>query len=70
MNLLDTNEVAKILGLSPKTLKIWRCQGQDCGPPFVKLGIGRTALVRYRASDVEDWIAQHVKESDRDRRKK
>ena len=45
-DLLDTDEVAKILRLKKNTLEIWRFQGK--GPRFLKLG----RAVRYRRADV------------------
>ncbi len=50
--LLNTPEAAKRLGLTPQYLKVLRVTGD--GPPFVK--VARRA-VRYRASDIEDWLA-------------
>lgn len=49
-NLLDQNEVAVMLGVSPKTLEYWRWK--KVGPKFLKVG----RLVRYRVSDVESYI--------------
>lgn len=48
--LLDQNEVAVILCLSPKTLEFYRWKG--LGPRFVKMG----KLVRYRESDVKAYV--------------
>jgi hypothetical protein len=48
-------ETAALMRLKPNTLEIKRCQGK--GPPFIKLGDTRQAPVRYRRSDVEEWIA-------------
>ena len=50
-NLLTANEVAEILQVSPRTLASWRSKYPD-DLPFVKVG----GLVRYRDSDVEDYI--------------
>jgi len=49
--LLNTKQVAAIIGLSPVTLEHLRLKGG--GINFIK--IGRT--VRYRKSDVENWMA-------------
>ena len=50
--LLDQNDVAEILHISPKTLEYYRYKGM--GPRFVKLG----KLIRYKESDVFDYIEQ------------
>ena len=50
-SLLDPERVAAILGVSVKTLNVWRCTGRYA-LPFVKIG----ARVKYRASDVERFI--------------
>lgn len=50
--LLNQNEVAEILSVSPKTLEYWRWKGG--GPRYVKLG----HLARYRESDVQSYIDQ------------
>lgn len=50
--LLDQNEVAVILCLSPKTLEFYRWKG--LGPRFVKIG----KLVRYRELDVQTYMDQ------------
>lgn len=47
-----TNEAARILGLSPRTLEKYRCHGS--GPTFRKLG-GR---VVYAVDDLEAWADQ------------
>jgi hypothetical protein len=49
--LTSTSELAARLGLAEITLRKWRIYG--IGPRFVKVG----ANVRYRAEDVEHWIA-------------
>ncbi|MBN9051012.1 MAG: helix-turn-helix domain-containing protein [Rhizobiales bacterium] len=49
--LLDQTEVAKKLGISPRTLERMRLMGT--GPAFIKIG----RLVRYRACDLERFIA-------------
>ena len=49
---LTADDAAAYLGLSPKTLAVWRCQGR--GPRFVKFG-----RVFYFQSDLDAWIATH-----------
>jgi len=51
-NFVRTNEAARLLALSPRTLEKYRCHGS--GPTFRKLG-GR---VVYAISDLEAWTEQ------------
>lgn len=55
--LLRTEEAARWLGLSPRTLEKHRCTG--AGPAYRKLG-GR---VVYLVDDLEAWIAASVRRS-------
>ena len=55
-NLLTDDEAAPLLNVSPATLRSWRCRG--VGPPYVKLGCGKKAPVRYSESDLQQFIAQ------------
>jgi predicted DNA-binding transcriptional regulator AlpA len=48
--LLRESEAAELLSLKVATLRRWRWSGD--GPGFVKLG----SSVRYRLSDIEDFI--------------
>lgn len=52
---LNTDDAAKMLGISPMTLRIWRCSGK--GPRFTKLGDAKQAPVVYQLADLEAWIA-------------
>ena len=55
-DLLDQRQAATRLGLpSARTLEAWRLRGY--GPPFLRLS---PRLVRYRASDIEQWLAARV----------
>ena len=55
-NLLDQRQAATRLGLpSARTLEAWRLRGY--GPPFLRLS---PRLVRYRASDIDQWLAARV----------
>lgn len=51
--LLNSDAAAAALGISPVTLKIWRCQGK--GPRFIKLGAAKRAGVVYDPADIEAW---------------
>jgi predicted DNA-binding transcriptional regulator AlpA len=55
--LLTVEEAARRIGLSPWTLRKWRSLGQ--GPKYVRL-VGRFGSVRYRASDLDDFIRSAV----------
>lgn len=59
-NLLNDNEAAIKLGVSPATLRSWRCRG--IGPPFIKLGSSSNASVRYNPIDLDDFLrrGRHV----------
>lgn len=52
---LTTRDAAEYLGMKPQTLEAWRCRGD--GPRFVKLG----RSVRYRQSDLDQWIESRTR---------
>jgi hypothetical protein len=52
--MLNVHEAASYLRLSVRTLERLRCNG--LGPPFLKL----CHSIRYRQSDLEEWIAKRV----------
>ena len=52
---LSEIDLAQRLGLSVKALQGWRAR--RVGPPFLKLGAGPRARVRYRLTDLLDWEA-------------
>jgi predicted DNA-binding transcriptional regulator AlpA len=54
--LLDNEQTAALLGIKPNTLEIWRYKGR--GPAFLKLGDTPQAPVRYRRSEVTEWLAR------------
>ena len=56
--LLTTEDVATLLNVKPRTLKQWRHERR--GPRYVSLG---RRIVRYRRSDVDEWIRSREKES-------
>ena len=58
--LLDTEQVAALLGLRPNTLAQWRMSG--AGPRFVRLG----RRVRYQPADVDDWLQSQARYSTSD----
>ena len=51
---IDTTRAAARIGLSRSTLEKLRVYGG--GPPYLKLG----RLVRYRAHDLDTWLAERV----------
>ena len=55
--LLTVGEVATLLRVSKSTINKWRLFGG--GSRFIKVG----AAVRYRTSDVDDWLSQQTRSS-------
>lgn len=51
--LLTPRDVAKLLGVSVRTLAVWRCE-RRYNLRYVKVG----ACVRYRRADVEAFLEQ------------
>ena len=56
--MLDTNDAAEVLGISPRTLEDYRWRGS--GPPFYKLG---RRLVRYRLDDLKAFAFQSKRQN-------
>jgi len=55
-DLLTNREAATRLKIKPNTLEIWRCKGK--GPNYIKMGETKQAPIRYRHSDIDDWLEQ------------
>ena len=55
--LLRENEAAKYLGMSISWMQRSRWDGS--GPPFIKIN----HAVRYRQSDLEDWVEKRIQNS-------
>lgn len=53
--LLGNDAAASALGITPATLRFWRCKGK--GPRFIKLGDSKQAGVAYDPADIEAWKA-------------
>jgi len=53
--LMNTNDVARFIGLGPQTLINWRCQHK--GPAWLKYG----NIVRYTRADVLEWLSEQRK---------
>ena len=54
--MLNTNEVAQMTGLSPATLATWRCR-QSAALPYTKFS---RRAVRYRLGDVREFMSLKV----------
>ena len=52
--LIDTKQAAALLGLSPITLTIWRCDREKDQPRFVRVG---KKSIRYSPSELSRWVA-------------
>ena len=50
---LSTEEVAKLLGVDPSTIRRWRTARPTQGPPFVRLS---SRVTVYSTSDVRRWL--------------
>ena len=49
-----TEELARMLGVDPSTLRRWRTAEPRHGPPFITLS---TRVTLYSAQDVRRWLA-------------
>ncbi len=63
--LMNTEQLSAYLGLSVPTLE--RLRGTGEGPPFFKLGTGRSSRVMYDRRDVDTWLASKRRSSTSDR---
>jgi len=50
-------EAARLLGLSPATLRGWSAATPPRGPRAVKLGAGRQARALYPVSEIREFLA-------------
>ena len=50
---LSTEELAKLLGVDPSTIRRWRTARPVRGPPFVRLS---SRVTVYSTSDVRHWL--------------
>lgn len=55
VKVLNNDEAAARIGVSPNTLKLWRHQGK--GPPFIKFGTSKQSGVGYDPADIDAWKA-------------
>lgn len=54
--LLTCEQTSEYLNVPVRTLQTWRTPGRYEGPAFCKFG----SSVRYRKSDLDEWVASHV----------
>ena len=54
--IVSTEKLAAYLGLKPQTLRTWRQEGK--GPAWFR--VSDRGPVRYRMSDIEDWMSKRV----------
>jgi excisionase family DNA binding protein len=49
--LMDTEDAAQYIGVTTRTLEVWRCTRRYC-IPYLKVG----RCVRYRQSELDAWL--------------
>ena len=54
-DLLNTEQAASYLGVTPRTLEVWRCTKRQA-IPYIKVG----RLVKYRKTELDHWLAQQT----------
>jgi len=59
--LVTEKQAAKMLSVSPRTLRNWRTRGG--GPRFVKIS---ERCIRYRIADLNEWTKERTKHSTSD----
>lgn len=60
LQLLTLDELAAILERSPETIRKDIRRNPDAVPP--RLQLPGTRLLRWRASDVDGWLARHAEQ--------
>lgn len=58
--IFDTRAAAPLIGVTPGTLQVWRCQGK--GPRFIKSG----SRVVYRLRDINAYLDSRIRKSTSD----
>lgn len=53
VKVLNHYEAAALIGVTPSTLRFWRCKGK--GPRFIKLGQSKQAGVCDDPADIDAW---------------
>lgn len=59
--LVGHTEAAARLGVTPATLRFWRCKGK--GPCYIKYGPSRASGVAYDPADIDAWLAERKYDS-------
>jgi len=54
-DLLSNDQAAAYIGVTPRTLEVWRCT-KRYPIPFIKVG----RLVKYRRSSLDDFLNQQT----------
>ena len=54
--LINTEQLADILGVKPETITKSRCTALGDFPPYIRFN--RT--IRYRLQDVDEWVKRHT----------
>ena len=54
---MTERQLSELISVPVNTLQNWRVSG--IGLPFIKMGPGRNAPVRYHIKDVEQFIQEH-----------
>jgi len=54
-DLLDTTQAAAYIGVTPRTLEVWRAVRRHA-IPYIKVG----RLVKYRRADLDRWLVSRT----------
>ena len=54
---IDEKDAARYICMSESWMRISRCKGHPDTPPFIKIG----RSVRYRTSDLDNWLESRLK---------
>ena len=57
-SLFTEPQAARFLNFTPRCLQAWRQRGG--GPKFIRIS---SRAIRYRKSDLDDWIDEKIKSS-------
>ncbi len=52
--LMTTEQLARMLGVDPSSVRRWRTAIPIQGPPFIRMS---DRVVKYRRADVERWLS-------------
>jgi len=58
---LDTEEAAKVLKVSKRTLEGWRRAGG--GPAWTRLSNAPNGLIRYTREAIDEWVSDRQREA-------